>query len=71
MLATWKSATAANRYRGASRFFAYLVEAGELKQSPMALDVYTWLTDFRIYDGGPSSGLGGGRTSSADRRSDQ
>lgn len=36
MLATWKSATAANRYRGASRFFAYLVEAGELKESPMA-----------------------------------
>lgn len=36
MLATWKAATAANRYRGASRFFAYLVEAGELKESPMA-----------------------------------
>ena len=36
MLATWKAATAANRYRGASRFFAYLVEAGELRESPMA-----------------------------------
>ena len=26
MLATWKATTAANRYRGASRFFTYLVE---------------------------------------------
>jgi site-specific recombinase XerC len=36
MLATFKSATALNRYRGAYRFFQYLVEAGELRESPMA-----------------------------------
>lgn len=36
ILARWRATTAANRYRGASRFFAYLVDVGELKESPMA-----------------------------------
>ena len=36
LLARWKATTASNRYRGAARFFAYLVEAGELRESPIA-----------------------------------
>lgn len=36
ILANWKASTALNRYRSAYRFFDYLVEAGELKSSPMA-----------------------------------
>lgn len=35
-LARWRPATAANRYRGLQRFFAWLVEEGEIKSSPMA-----------------------------------
>lgn len=35
-LARWKPATAANRYRGVQRFFAWLVDEGEIKVSPMA-----------------------------------
>lgn len=35
-LERWKPATAANRYRGVQRFFAWLVEEGELATSPMA-----------------------------------
>jgi site-specific recombinase XerD len=35
-LSRWKPATAANRYRGVQRFFAWLVEEGELRTSPMA-----------------------------------
>ena len=34
-LARWRPATAANRYRGVQRFFAWLVEEGELKRSPL------------------------------------
>jgi site-specific recombinase XerC len=43
-LARWKPATAANRFRGAQRFFAWLVEEGELRASPMA----------RIHSRGPA-----------------
>jgi len=32
----WKPATAANRYRGVQRFFAYLEEQGVVKPNPMA-----------------------------------
>ena len=35
-LARWRPATAANRYRGLQRFFAWLVEEGEIRVSPMA-----------------------------------
>jgi site-specific recombinase XerD len=35
-LTRWRPATAANRYRGLQRFFAWLVEEGEIKASPMA-----------------------------------
>jgi site-specific recombinase XerD len=35
-LARWKPATAANRYRGVQRFFAWLADEGEIKTSPMA-----------------------------------
>jgi site-specific recombinase XerD len=35
-LARWRPATAANRYRGLQRFFAWLVEEREIKASPMA-----------------------------------
>lgn len=35
-LARWRPATAANRYRGLQRFFAWVVEEGEIKSSPMA-----------------------------------
>lgn len=35
-LARWKPATAANRYSGIRPFFTWLVEEGELKESPMA-----------------------------------
>ena len=36
LLTNWKASTALNRYRSASRFFEYLVEAGEITVSPMA-----------------------------------
>lgn len=36
ILAHWKASTALNRYRGAFRFFEYLIEAGEIVTSPMA-----------------------------------
>lgn len=36
LLARWKPATASNRYRALVRFFAYLVEEGEIVESPMA-----------------------------------
>ncbi len=35
-LARWKPATDANRYSGIRPFFAWLVEEGELRESPMA-----------------------------------
>ena len=35
-LATWKPATAANRYSGIRPFFTWLVEEGEIRESPMA-----------------------------------
>jgi len=35
-LERWRPATAANRYRGLQRFFAWLVEEGEIRISPMA-----------------------------------
>jgi site-specific recombinase XerD len=35
-LVRWKPATAANRYRGVQRFFAWLAEEGEIKASPLA-----------------------------------
>jgi site-specific recombinase XerD len=35
-LGRWRPATAANRYRGLQRFFAWLVDEGELRASPMA-----------------------------------
>jgi len=35
-LARWRPATAANRYSGIRPFFSWLVEEGELQQSPMA-----------------------------------
>lgn len=34
-LGRWRPATAANRYRGLQRFFAWLVDEGELRTSPM------------------------------------
>lgn len=36
LLARWKPATAANRYSGIRPFFAWLVEEGEIRESPMA-----------------------------------
>ena len=36
LLDRWKPATAANRYRGLQRYFKWLVEEGEIKDSPMA-----------------------------------
>ncbi|HEX7948988.1 MAG TPA: phage integrase N-terminal SAM-like domain-containing protein [Candidatus Limnocylindrales bacterium] len=36
LLARRRPATAANRYRGLQRFFAWLVDEGEIKASPMA-----------------------------------
>jgi site-specific recombinase XerD len=35
-LERWRPATAANRYRGLQRFFAWLVDEGEIRESPMA-----------------------------------
>lgn len=35
-LATWRPATAANRYSGIRPFFGWLVEEGEIRESPMA-----------------------------------
>ncbi len=35
LLARWKPATAQNRYRALARFFAFTVEEGELRESPM------------------------------------
>jgi site-specific recombinase XerD len=35
LLARWKPATANNRYRGCQAFFRWLVEEGELRESPM------------------------------------
>ena len=36
LLAHWKPATANNRYRALQRYFRWLVEEGEIKESPMA-----------------------------------
>jgi site-specific recombinase XerD len=36
LLARWTASTANNRYRGAAAFFKYLVDAGEIHDSPMA-----------------------------------
>lgn len=36
LLARWKPATAANRYRALQRFFGYAVEEGEIRVNPMA-----------------------------------
>ncbi len=36
LLARFKPATASNRYRALARFFAFLVEEGEIDESPMA-----------------------------------
>jgi len=36
LLAKWKPATASNRYRALHRYFKWLVEEGEMKDSPMA-----------------------------------
>lgn len=36
ILDNWKSSTALNRCRSLFRFFEFLVEAGEIKASPMA-----------------------------------
>ncbi|MCU4186624.1 tyrosine-type recombinase/integrase [Acidiferrimicrobium sp. IK] len=36
LLARFKPATASNRYRALARFFAFLVEEGEITESPMA-----------------------------------
>jgi site-specific recombinase XerD len=36
LLARWKPATAANRYRALQRYFGYAVEEGEIRASPMA-----------------------------------
>ena len=36
LLAKWKPATANNRYRGLQAYFRWLVEEGEIKESPMA-----------------------------------
>lgn len=35
-LANWKPATAANRYSGIRPFFTWLVDEGEVRESPMA-----------------------------------
>jgi site-specific recombinase XerD len=35
LLRRWKPATAQNRYRALARFFAFCVEEGELRESPM------------------------------------
>ena len=35
LLARWKPATAHNRYRGCQAFFGWLVEEGEIRESPM------------------------------------
>lgn len=35
LLVKWKPATASNRYRGLQRYFNWLVEEGEIKESPM------------------------------------
>lgn len=36
LLAKWTASTANNRYRGAAAFFKYLVDADEIRESPMA-----------------------------------
>ncbi len=36
LLNRWTASTANNRYRGASAFFKYLLDAGEIRESPMA-----------------------------------
>jgi len=36
LLARWKPATAHNRYRGCQAFFRWLVDEGEIRESPMA-----------------------------------
>jgi site-specific recombinase XerD len=36
LLARWRPATAANRYRSLAQYFKWLVEEGELRESPMA-----------------------------------
>lgn len=36
LLTRWKPATAHNRYRGCQAFFGWLVEEGEIRESPMA-----------------------------------
>ncbi len=36
LLARWKPSTAHNRYRGLHSFFAWLVDEGEIRESPMA-----------------------------------
>jgi site-specific recombinase XerD len=36
LLERWKPATAANRYRGLQQFFRWLVDEGEIRESPMA-----------------------------------
>jgi site-specific recombinase XerD len=36
LLEHWKPATANNRYRGLQRFFSWLVQEGEIRESPMA-----------------------------------
>lgn len=35
LLGKWKPATASNRYRGLQRYFRWLVDEGEIKESPM------------------------------------
>jgi len=35
LLSKWKPATASNRYRGLQRYFHWLVDEGEIKESPM------------------------------------
>lgn len=35
-LERWKPATAMNRYRGCQSFFKWLIDEGEIKESPMA-----------------------------------
>jgi site-specific recombinase XerD len=36
LLERWKPATAANRYRGLQQYFRWLVDEGEIRESPMA-----------------------------------
>jgi site-specific recombinase XerD len=36
LLVHWKPATASNRYRGLQRYFRWLVDEGEIKESPMS-----------------------------------